>query len=64
MAARLFGIFVFGTNSSVIYRFVTDDLCSHLKQCFQARGYKLHENDDVHREVTFIDSFPIQRVSA
>jgi hypothetical protein len=37
----LFGIFVFGTNSSVIYRFLTDDLYEHLIQCFKKRGYKL-----------------------
>jgi hypothetical protein len=40
----LFGIFVFGTNSSVIYRFLTDDLYAHLRQRFKIRGYKL--NDD------------------
>jgi hypothetical protein len=37
----LFGIFVFGTNSSVIYRFLTDDLYEHLMQRFKKRGYKL-----------------------
>jgi hypothetical protein len=40
----LFGIFVFGTNSSVIYRFLTDDLYTHLKQRFKVRGYKLNED--------------------
>ncbi|CAF4374086.1 unnamed protein product, partial [Adineta steineri] len=40
----LFGIFVFGSNSSVIYRFVTDDLFAHLRQCFQTRGYKLQDD--------------------
>jgi len=39
----LFGIFVFGTNSSVIYRFLTDDLYEHLMQCFRKRGYKLND---------------------
>ncbi|CAF1509929.1 unnamed protein product [Adineta steineri] len=40
----LFGIFVFGSNSSVVYRFVTDDLFAHLRQCFQNRGYKLQDD--------------------
>ncbi|CAF0875475.1 unnamed protein product [Rotaria sordida] len=40
----LFGLFVFGTNSSVIYRFLTDDLYEYLTQCFKTRGYQL--NDD------------------
>ncbi|UJR26815.1 hypothetical protein I4U23_008128 [Adineta vaga] len=37
----LFGLFVFGSNSSVIYRFLTDDLYTHLTDCFKKRGYKL-----------------------
>ncbi|CAF0903236.1 unnamed protein product [Rotaria sp. Silwood1] len=41
----LFGLFVFGTNSSVIYRFLTDDLYEYLRQRFKTRGYKL--NDDL-----------------
>ncbi|CAF4307093.1 unnamed protein product [Rotaria socialis] len=45
----LFGLFVFGSNSSVIYRFLTDDLCDYLRQCFKTRGYKL--NDDVKDEI-------------
>jgi hypothetical protein len=40
----LFGIFVFGTNSSVTYRFLTDDLYTHLKERFKIRDYGL--NDD------------------
>ncbi|CAF4727138.1 unnamed protein product, partial [Rotaria sp. Silwood2] len=40
----LFGLFVFGTNSSVIYRFLTDDLYEYLRQCFKTRGYKLNED--------------------
>ena len=38
MATRIFGIFIFGTNSAVIYRFLTDDLCAHLKESFGKRG--------------------------
>ena len=45
MATCVFGIFIFGTNSSVIYRFLTDGLVAHLKQCFQERGYKLMEDN-------------------
>ncbi|CAF1166317.1 unnamed protein product [Adineta ricciae] len=41
MAARcLFGMFVFGSHSSVVYRFLTDDLYAHLTECFKNRGYK------------------------
>jgi len=40
----LFGIFVFGTNSSVIYRFLTDELYEHLTQRFKKRGYKLRND--------------------
>ena len=46
MVTRVFGLFVFGKNSSVIYRFLTDDLRAHLKQCFQTRGYLLDEDLD------------------
>lgn len=46
MVTRVFGLFVFGKNSSVIYRFLTDDLRAHLKQCFQTRGYQLDEDVD------------------
>ena len=44
MVTRIFGLFVFGKNSSVIYRFLTDDLRAHLKQCFDTRGYRLDED--------------------
>jgi hypothetical protein len=43
----LFGIFVFGSNSSLIYRFVTDDLFSYLRNYFIDRGYTFDENSQV-----------------
>jgi hypothetical protein len=43
----LFGIFVFGSDSSLIYRFATDDLFSYLRKYFIDRGYTFDENSQV-----------------
>lgn len=53
----LFGIFVFGSNSSVIYRFLTDDLYTHLRQRFQARAYKLNDDPIEDNQVSILHSF-------
>lgn len=47
----LFGIFVFGSKSDTIYRFVTDDLFAYLKKCFIDRGYSLNEDSTDTNEV-------------
>ena len=48
MAARcLFGIFVFDKNSSLVYRFLTNDLFTHLRTSFIDRGYSFDDNDQV-----------------
>jgi hypothetical protein len=45
MATRcLFGIFVFGSNSSLVYRFLTDDLFAYLHKRFIDRGYKFDDD--------------------
>ncbi|CAF1229958.1 unnamed protein product [Rotaria sordida] len=64
----LFGIFVFGTNSDLIYRFLTDDLFEYLHKCFIDRGYtfkeNLTENKDVNQEIDFsIDDAIVQHFS-
>lgn len=55
----LFGLFVLGTNSSVIYRFLTDDLYEHLMQCFKKRGYKLAEDLASDNQVRILYFFKI-----
>ena len=52
MASRcLFGIFVFGSNSDLVYRFLTDDLFEYLYKRFIARGYKFDEDLTENHEV-------------
>ena len=41
----LFGVFVFGSNSALIYRFLTKDLFAHLHQRFLDRGYRFDEEN-------------------
>ena len=45
----LFGIIVFGSNSDLIYRFLTDDLFTYLYKCFIDRGYTFNEEQTVSR---------------
>ncbi|CAF1444597.1 unnamed protein product [Rotaria sp. Silwood1] len=64
----IFGIFVFGSNSDLIYRFLTDDLFVYLHECFIDRGYtfkeNLTENQEVNQEVNFsIDDAIVQHFS-
>jgi hypothetical protein len=40
----LFGIFVFGSDYSLIYRFLTDDFFTYLYKLFQEK-YELDENN-------------------
>ena len=57
----LFGLFVFGTNSSVIYRFLTDDLCKYLRQCFKHRDYKFNDDIKEDDQVRSIEFFKITK---
>jgi hypothetical protein len=47
----LFGIFVFGSNSALVYRFLTDDLFDYLYKCFIDRGYKFDADSSENSEV-------------
>ncbi|CAF4359302.1 unnamed protein product [Rotaria sp. Silwood2] len=55
----LFGIFVFGSNSDLIYRFLTDDLSEYLHKCFIDRGYTFKENSTENQEVNEEINFSI-----
>jgi hypothetical protein len=53
----LFGIIVFGHHSSVVYRFLTDDLYEHLLQCFKKRGYNYNDDSAEDRQVRILDFY-------
>ncbi|CAF4083874.1 unnamed protein product, partial [Rotaria magnacalcarata] len=64
----LFGIFVFGSDSDLIYRFATDDLFSYLRKCFIDRGYAFNENPtekvEINQDIEFsIDDAIVQHFS-
>ncbi|CAF3401827.1 unnamed protein product [Rotaria socialis] len=64
----LFGIFVFGSKSDLIYRFATDDLFSYLRKCFIDRGYTFNENPtekvEINQDIEFsIDDAIVQHFS-
>ena len=54
----IFGIFVFGTHSDLIYRFLTDGLLAYLHKCFIDREYTTSENKQVRKLIfsMFMDS--------
>ena len=53
----LFGLFVFSTNSSIMYRLLTDDLLEDLKQHFRIRGYKFNDNPKENNQVKIVCFF-------
>ncbi|UJR22294.1 hypothetical protein I4U23_025352 [Adineta vaga] len=60
----LFGIFVFEKNSSLVYRFLTNDLFTYLQQSFIDRGYSFDENNQNDLEINFsIDDVFVQHFS-